>query len=234
MTKENKVPLRIKYISGNADEYGASFDLENCQVGWQGTSSLQYAVKNYKIKLKNPDGSKYKYSPFKNGILEDTFCLKADYMESSHANNTGMAKFINDELYDTKVPPQQTNSNVRTAINGFPIQLYIAKDSASTPVYMGVFNFNLDKGCNKSFGLDNEVIGQENCMSFEVSSNSDTSAGAFKNDTDESLRTDFELRYPDEDDCTSEQITEKYNVLKRLVTWVKNADETTFKNELEQ
>ena len=234
MTKENKVPLRIKYISGNADEYGASFDLENCQVGWQGTSSLQYAVKNYKIKLKNPDGSKYKYSPFKDGILEDTFCLKADYMESSHANNTGMAKFINDELYDTKVPPQQTNSKVRTAINGFPIQLYIAKDSASTPVYMGVFNFNLDKGCNKSFGLDNEVTGQENCMSFEVSSNSDTSAGAFKNDTDESLRTDFELRYPDEDDCTSEQITEKYNVLKRLVTWVKNADETTFKNELEQ
>ena len=234
MTKENKVPLRIKYISGNADEYGASFDLENCQVGWQGTSSLQYAVKNYKIKLKNPDGSKYKYSPFKNGILEDTFCLKADYMESSHANNTGMAKFINDELYDTKVPPQQTNSKVRTAINGFPIQLYIAKDSASTPVYMGVFNFNLDKGCNKSFGLDNEVTGQENCISFEVSSNSDTSAGAFKNDTDESLRTDFELRYPDEDDCTSEQITEKYNVLKRLVTWVKNADETTFKNELEQ
>ena len=234
MTKENKVPLRIKYISGNADEYGASFDLENCQVGWQGTSSLQYAVKNYKIKLKNPDGSKYKYSPFKNGILEDTFCLKADYMESSHANNTGMAKFINDELYDTKVPPQQANSKVRTAINGFPIQLYIAKDSASTPVYMGVFNFNLDKGCNKSFGLDNEVTGQENCMSFEVSSNSDTSAGAFKNDTDESLRTDFELRYPDEDDCTSEQITKKYNVLKRLVTWVKNADETTFKNELEQ
>ena len=234
MTKENKVPIRIKYISGNADEYGASFDLENCQVGWQGTSSLQYAVKNYKIKLKNPDGSKYKYSPFKNGILEDTFCLKADYMESSHANNTGMAKFINDELYDTKVPPQQTNSKVRTAINGFPIQLYIAKDSASTPVYMGVFNFNLDKGCNKSFGLDNEVTGQENCMSFEVSSNSDTSAGAFKNDTDESLRTDFELRYPDEDDCTSEQITEKYNVLKRLVTWVKNADETTFKAEVEQ
>lgn len=234
MTKENKVPIRIKYISGNADEYGASFDLENCQVGWQGTSSLQYAVKNYKIKLKNPDGSKYKYSPFKNGILEDTFCLKADYMESSHANNTGMAKFINDELYDTKVPPQQTNSKVRTAINGFPIQLYIAKDSASTPVYMGVFNFNLDKECNKSFGLDNEVTGQENCMSFEVSSNSDTSAGAFKNDTDESLRTDFELRYPDEDDCTSEQITEKYNVLKRLVTWVKNADETTFKAEVEQ
>lgn len=232
MTKENRVPLRIKYISGNADEYGASFDLENCQVGWQGTSSLQYAVKNYKIKLKNPDGSKYKYSPFKNGILEDTFCLKADYMESSHANNTGMAKFINNELYDSKIPPQETNDKIRTTINGFPIQLYIAKDTSSKPEYMGVFNFNLDKGCNKSFGLDNETY--EQCMSFEVSSNSDTSAGAFKDDSDESLRTDFELRYPDEDDCTDEEITVKYNTLKRLVSWVKNATEETFKNELEQ
>lgn len=234
MTKENKVPLRIKYISGNADEYGASFDLENCQVGWQGTSSLQYAVKNYKIKLKNPDGSKYKYTPFKNGIPEDTFCLKADYMESSHANNTGMAKFINNELYDTKIPPQESNSKVRTTIDGFPIQLYIAQNSNATPVYMGVFNFNLDKGCNKTFGLDNEVEGQENCMSFEVSSNSDTSAGAFKDDSDASLRTDFELRYPDEDDCSEEEVTAKYANLKRLVTWVKNSTETTFKAEVEQ
>lgn len=234
MTKDNKVPLRIRYISGDANEYGASFDLENCQVSWQGTSSLQYAVKNYKIRLKNPDGSKYKYTPFKNGILEDTFCLKADYMESSHANNTGMAKFINNELYDSKIPPQLENENVRSTINGFPIQLYIARDSGSTPEYIGIFNFNLDKGCTDSFGLDNEIEGFENCVSFEVSSNSDTSAGAFKDDSDTSLRTDFELRYPDEDDCTDEQITEKYTTLKRLVTWVKNCTEETFEAELEQ
>lgn len=234
MTKANKIPLRVKYISGDVDKYGASFDLENCLVCWQGTSSLQYAVKNYKIKLKNPDGSKYKYTPFKDGILEDTFTLKADYMESSHANNTGLAKFINNELYDEKIPPQLTNDKCRTTIDGFPIQLYIAKNAQATPEYIGVFNFNLDKGCNKTFGLDNTIEGQESCMSFEVSSNSDISAGAFRDDSDESIRTDFELRYPDEDDCTEEEITEKYNTIKRLVTWVKNADEETFKNELDQ
>lgn len=228
MTKDNKVPLRIRYISTDSNKYGESFDLPACQVGWQGTSSLQYAVKNYKIKLKDQDGAKYKYSPFPNGILEDTFCLKADYMESSHANNTGMARFINDCLYDSKVPPQVSNPNVRTTIDGFPIQLYIAQNNDATPVYMGVFNFNLDKGCNDSFGFD------ENTISFEVASNSDTSAGAFKDDSDASMRQDFELRYPDEDDCTPEQVDAAYASMKRAVTWVKNSTEETFRAEVEQ
>ncbi|WP_394916513.1 BspA family leucine-rich repeat surface protein, partial [uncultured Robinsoniella sp.] len=233
MTKDTKVPLRIKYISTDSNKYGESFDLTDCPVGWQGTSSLQYAVKNYKIKLVNQDGSKFKYTPFPNGIPESTYCLKADYMESSHANNTGMCKFINDRLYDTKTPPQQADPKVRTTINGFPIQLYIAKDDQSTPVYMGVFNFNLDKGCNKSFGLDNEAAGQENCLRFEVSSNSDTSAGAFKDDSDASIREDFELNYPDPDDFPG-VVDGAYANLKRMITWVKNSTEESFANEVEQ
>ena len=234
MTKDDKVPLRIKYISTDSTKYGESFDLSSCQVSWQGTSSLQYAVKNYKIRLRNDDGSKFKYTPYENGIKESTFCLKADYMESSHANNTGMAKFINNELYDTPFPPQKLDPKVRSTINGFPIHLYIAKDSTSTPEYIGIFNFNLDKGCTDSFGLDNELPGMENCVSFEVASNSDTSAGAFRDDSDESLRTDFELRYPDEDDVNDSQKDHYYSMLKRVVTWVKDCTEETFKAELEQ
>lgn len=234
MTKDNKVPLRIKYISTDTNKYGESFDLMGCPVGWQGTSSLQYAVKNYKIKLVNQDGSKHPYSPFPNALPESTFTLKADYMESSHANNTGMCKFINDKLYTDKTPPQQADPKKRTAIDGFPIQLYIAKDDQSTPVYMGVFNFNLDKSCFNNLGLDNGVEGWENCMRFEVSSNSDTSAGAFKDDSDKSVKEDFELNYPDPDDLTQEQIDDKYAGLKRMITWVKNCTEEIFKAELAQ
>lgn len=234
MTKDNKVPLRIKYISTDTNKYGESFDLMGCPVGWQGTSSLQYAVKNYKVKLVNQDGTKHPYSPFPNSLLESTFTLKADYMESSHANNTGMCKFINDKLYTDKTPPQQADPKKRTAIDGFPIQLYIAKDDQSTPVYMGVFNFNLDKSCFNNLGLDNNVEGWENCTRFEVSSNSDTSAGAFKDDSDKSIKEDFELNYPDPDDLTQEQIDDKYAGLKRMITWVKNCTAETFKAELAQ
>ena len=231
MTKDDKVPLRIKYISTDPSKYGDSFDLPECQVSWQGTSSLQYAVKNYKIRLYK-DGKKYKYNPYKNGIPESTFCLKADYMESSHANNTGTAKFIHENLYDELTPSQELNPDCRTTINGFPINLYIAKDSTSTPEYIGIFNFNLDKSCTDSLGLDDEVFPE--CCKFEVAANSDTSAGAFLLDTMESIKEDFEIAYPDEDDLNDEQLDAKYQVLRRMVSWVCNSTEETFKSELHQ
>ena len=228
MTKDFAVPMRVKYISPS-DEYGQSFDLDGAKsmVSWQGTSSLQYAVKNYKIKLKDNEGNKFKYTPFENGIEESTFCLKCDYIESSHANNTGLAKFVNSCLYNTPVPPQVTNPKVRTTINGFPIQLYINDE------LIGVFNFNLDKGCTDSFGFTEEF---PNAISYEVKANSDTTVGAFfKWDSSKTSKTmeeyyanDFELRYALDED------NQGYDELHRVVSWVNDADDKTFKNELEE
>lgn len=238
MTKDYAVPLRIKYIA--TEGYGQSFDLDACSVSWQGTSSLQYAVKNYKIKLKDGNGNKYKYTPFENGIEESTFCLKADYMESSHANNTGTAKIINRYLYDSKLPPQELDPKVKSAIDGFPIQLYI------NDKLMGVFNFNLDKGCDASFGLDTEKFPE--CLSYEVVANSDSTAGAFNKWTPDKteiidgvvtpiselkyLQNDFELRYPDEDDVGKDYGYIEH--LKRVIDWVSDASDETFKAEFDQ
>ena len=98
MTKANPVELRIRYISTDDTKYGQSFDLPKCKVNWQGTSSLQYEVKNYKIKLRDENDKKVKRALKEGMIEESTFVLKADYMESSHANNTGLAKIVNRHL----------------------------------------------------------------------------------------------------------------------------------------
>lgn len=226
MSKEHKVPLRIQYISTNEEKYGQSFDLENCLVQHQGTSSLQYDVKNYKIRLKDAKGNEFK-RPLRAGMIpEDKFTLKADYMESSHANNTGSAKIVNRYLYTSKLPPQQDNDKVVRAIDGFPIKLYINKD------LIGIYNFNLDKGCNKSFGLDLEAYPE--CLSYEVKANSDTTAGAFFKWTPatgktelEYLQKDFELRFPDEEEFGKEYgYIEK---LKPLIDWVSDATDDEFK-----
>lgn len=231
MTKENKVRLRVKYLA--TEGCGENFDIPNCIVSWQGTSSLVYAVKNYKIKLRDANDAKVKYSPFKDGIEESTFCLKADYMDSSHANNTVTAQLIND-AYTEKVPPQKINSKVRTTINGFPIQLYINDE------FQGIYNFNLDKGCEASFGLDTNQFPK--CLSYEVAANTDNSAGAFykykSNSSSNGLteikyfERDFELRYPEV--RNTEDGTDNYAELIRLVNWVSDADDTTFKNEIDQ
>ena len=110
------------------------------------------------------------YNPYgKGGVPQNIFCLKADYVESSHANNTGVAKFINDCLYDTKTPPQLENPSLRTTINGFPIELYVNGE------YLGVYNFNYDRYSYKPYGYD--YVKYPNVLSYEVNSNSNTSAG---------------------------------------------------------
>ena len=54
------------------------------------TSSLQYVRKNYTIYLKDEYGADMMYNPYGVGSKADhVFCLKCDYIESSHANNTG-------------------------------------------------------------------------------------------------------------------------------------------------
>lgn len=241
MGKGSPKTMKITYNSTDEIQYGKSFELKNCSVEWQGTSSLQYVVKNYKIKLKDDSGNKYKYNPYgeANALPESTFCLKADYMESSHANNTGLAKFITKYLYEGETidycPPRQSYTGVRDTITGFPIRLIIndVQDNGETITKdMGIFNFNLDKGCTNSFGLDTEKY--PNCMSYEVVANSDVSAGAFFSygyqvdsntiagsefDTElEYLQNSFELRYPDD-----KVVGADYGYisnLKRVIDWV--------------
>lgn len=103
MTKDDKVKLRIEYLPNPLDSSTKEV-WPDCRVTWQGTSSIAYPVKNYKIRLRervySEDGSyddkKIKYHLNNMGKKESTFCLKADYMDSSHCHNTGNANFIND------------------------------------------------------------------------------------------------------------------------------------------
>ena len=123
--------------------------------------------------------------------------------KSGHWTNTGMAKFINDNLYNYNSEDEKSMnpfrwyrlqndedvSNYREAINGFPCRLILINDG-STPLNegqneptpgntkdMGIFNFNHDKDATTTLGFDSDIF--PNCASYEVTANSDTSAGAF-------------------------------------------------------
>lgn len=123
--------------------------------------------------------------------------------KSGHWQNTGLARFINDNLYHYNTSDEKSMnpmkwysinnggemSDTRECINGFPCRLILVNDG-TTPLLegqaeptlgntkdMGIFNFNNDKSNTDTMGLDNKIF--PNCLSFEVASNSDTSAGAF-------------------------------------------------------
>ena len=223
MTLETPVQMRIKYTSPNEEKYGQSFDLPYCQVNWQGTSSLQYVLKNFTARLKDENMAVFEYTPYVNGIKEDVYCFKADYMESSHSRNVGIAKFANECLYDTKNPMQLQDANIRNAINGFPCALYINDE------LQGIYNFNLDRYSTKSFGYTDE----EKCLVYEVSANSDTTAGAFFKWTADSgkdelsyYKSDFECLYPPTRAAGNDNMSE----LIRLIEWVNDSSDEDFRD----
>ena len=227
MTNLVSQEIRVKYTSPNEDLYGQSFDLPYCQVQWQGTSSIAYVLKNYQIWLKDENKADYYYTPFKNSKPEKVLTIKCDYMESTHSHNTGLAKFVNDCLYDTKNPAQLMDSDYRYSVTGFPCLCYIDDE------LIGVYNFNLDRYSTESLGYKEFP----NCLSYEISANSDTTAGAFFKWTPESgkteldyLKSDFECRYPE----NRVQGDDTFDELKRLVDWVSDATDEQFKEQISQ
>ncbi len=235
MTPSQTVDMKIEYISPNEEKFGASFNtgIQNNPVKIQGTSSLQYVRHNYTIYLKDEYGSDMYYNPYGAGSVADyVFCLKADYVESSHANNTGMAKFINNCVYDTKTPAQLDNENCRTTINGFPIELYLNGE------YLGIYNFNHDRYSYQSYGYDYRRY--PNLLVYEINSNSNTSAGAFYRygDNPESSANVTELEYYKRDfsliygNRTTDSDT--YSEIKALVEWVSVAEQDLFRETISE
>lgn len=228
MTLEQKVTTRVKYVSTNTEKYGQSFDLPYCQVGWQGTSSIAYVLKNFQVYMKDNDMNDYFYSPYPNGIEESTYCFKADYMESSHGRNVGLARIANDIIFaDVKNPAQLINPKVRNAIDGFPALLYI------NDTLQGVYDFNTDRYSNNVLGYTDE----EKHLSYEIAANSETTAGAFNAwSSDKGVteinyyKSDFMCLYPP----TRAAGNDNYNEIKRVVEFVDKSSDEDFKDNFER
>lgn len=270
--KKDKKPCDIVFQSTDVTTQGESFSLTGkySQLQYQGTSSMQYPIKNYRLNPRNKDG-KVKLDPFNNGVKESRFTLKADYASSGHWQNTGLAKWVNDHLYhydendEKSMNPKKwfdiqngkKITDTRETINGFPCRLILINDGSSTlndgqneptpgnTKDMGVFNFNNDKSNTDTLGFD--IKNFPYCASFEVASNSDTSAGAFMSykgtgGSAEELayiKNSFELRFPDEDDVGADYGFLDMNGdpnkgLKRVIDFTDNSSDEDFVAHFEE
>lgn len=183
--KSLSIRATIEYT--NIQEPNKSFKITHGQVKLQGTSSLNYPRKNFKIYagskcddiydyLGEPIPSK-KYAFRDKSIPVDCWCLKADFAESSGTHNTGIAKLWGDAMKDMqidgnyvgKTPAQIAADNakykkdVRTTVDGFPIVLFY-KNKFGQITCLGQYNFNNDKSTEAVYGFidikdeDNKLI----------------------------------------------------------------------------
>lgn len=202
-----KYGLPVLYLEGNTD--GISKDNKvnlnylyngrkgTCTLKWQGSSSLAYPKKNYTIKFDNPFEAKEGWGEQKK------YCLKANYIDFSHARNVVSAKLWGQVVKSrTNVPTQLSSLVNGGAIDGFPICVVINGE------YQGIYTFNIPKD-DWMFGmgsLETEAI---------VGAGNHGDVTKFKA-TPIFDENNFEIEYaPDEDNTTwiENSITNLYNAL---------------------
>jgi hypothetical protein len=123
----------------------------------QGTSSMEYPVKNLRLRWKKEEDF-FTVKPDLEPV--EIICMKADYMESSGSHNTGGGNLM-DDLYkrvNLKTPAQEyfSDDNIVTAIKGYPCLIFYRPDKNTNYEYIGKYNLNLDKATPKPFGFKHD------------------------------------------------------------------------------
>ena len=234
--KEFAVLCEAKWMDGES--------LNSCivEVHTQGTSTLVYAVPNFKFTfwklvvdeqtgeetlehfypefIQKGDGSYYQ---------EYIYTAKADFMDSSHLNNTPTCNFYNtlvqsmhnSQSIDFDASPSAEMGNL-DAIMGFPIVLEISDNAESMDdifTNIGSFMLNIDT-TGQSLGFE---TGTKSCLSLEGTSNDNEhgAAGRFiipetitlpYGDGKQSITIDHLKEYADD-----EEIESDYNIAKNAI-----------------
>ena len=161
----------------------------------QGTSSMNYPKKNYTIKMYTDETMVNKLKKnFKGWGNQSKFCLKANYIDHSHARNIISAKLW-DEIVASRANYTQLPELLRTsphngAIDGFPIKVYYNN------IYEGVYTWNIPKDkwmFNMDDTLDNHCVlcGEEYDSGCFRSANASLWSDEIHDVMPESIKTSF-------------------------------------------
>lgn len=236
--KDTQIIVDIEYH--NMQDPTRSFKMVGAAMRPQGTSSMGYPKKNFRIYTQKVSGTilydaenkvvEDKLYAFKKGSQPvDCWCLKADYAESSGTHNTGIARLWNDALMNAQVDGEyklRTEAqkkalesgypyDVRTTIDGFPILLFYRPTANDDLIFIGKYNFNNDKSTESVFGFKGiPNFDNSKMQCWEVLNNGNALALFTTVDGfDEGWKDAFESRYPDTK-------TPDTTYLKRFCEWI--------------
>ena len=154
-TTKTATVMKFDYYSKTAAYHGY------VDIKCQGTSSMSYPKKNFTIKsYKDKDKTKKLKIDFKGWGEQTKFCLKANWIDITHARNVVSARLWGDVVktrsdYATALPELLRTSPNQGAIDGFPVLVY------ANGVYQGRYTLNIPKDgwmSNMDDALDTHCI----------------------------------------------------------------------------
>lgn len=170
----------------------------------QGTSSMSYPKKNFTIKLfQDADRTIKLKKDFMGWGPQNKFCLKANYIDCTHARNIICARLWSEacstrENLNERLAAAPNNG----AIDGFHIKVY------ANGVYQGLYTWNIPKD---GWMFDMEDNGNEAVYCCEVQ----TAPGQFRQEV-LANGNDWSLEFPDEDQVNA-SVLQGFNNLVRVV-----------------
>lgn len=220
-TKDN-VNLTMDYVSNTAKF--SSFVKLKCQ----GTSSMSYAKKNFTVAMFSDESRTIKLKKdFKGWGAQSKFCLKANYVDTTHTRNISGARIAYDMVQsrpDSPFKQQLLQCPRNGAVDGFPIKLYFNGE------FYGIYTWNIPKD-GWMFNMD---AGNANHMVLCAEKNNDST-----NISDDILRCEFRMEWDGTDGNSwsiefgtySDALKNSFN---RCVNFVMTATDEQFKTNIGQ
>lgn len=247
--KDTQITVDIEYT--NLQDPSRSFKMVGAAMRPQGTSSMGYPKKNFRIYTQKLDTTvvydatgnvvEDKLYSFKQGAQPvNCWCLKADYAESSGTHNTGIARLWNEALYNAQIDGEyklRTEAqsiaaasgyeyDVRTTIDGFPILLFYRPSANDDVIFIGKYNFNNDKSTESVFGFKGiPNFDNTHMQCWEVLNNGNPLALFTTTENFDTMWSEaFESRYPDTK-------TPDISGLKAFAQWMSTVSQANFATE---
>ena len=149
------------YLEGNISEMHEKSDIRQisfqftqndqttigfCDLKIQGNSSLQYEKKNYTIKFYQDEAHETKLKMDVGWGKQSKYCLKANWIDKTHARNVVTAKLAAQiqQKYDVL-----SDAPCSGLVDGFPVEIY------SNGEFLGLYTFNIPKDAWQ-FGMDSD------------------------------------------------------------------------------
>lgn len=134
-------------------------------------------------------------------LPENRFTLKADMMDSGHANNATIGKWINTSGFMPLNPAQQDEDNpykdlVKPTLEGFPCLVFIKWNESSGYgwQFLGIYSFNLGRGSYYNLGF-------KKFHKYELAENANDGSGLDKSNL---------ANWSDPASCTKPSVVSRY------------------------
>lgn len=201
--KDDIKNITLKYVS-------EELEFESyATIKWQGNSSLRFKKKNYNIKLYSDENREEKYKVDTGWGNEYKYCLKANFIDQTHARNIITASLSADIQKKYNLFENTPNYGV---IDGFPVEVYNNNE------FLGLYTWNIPKD-EWLLGLDKNNINHIAIMPKEPEGENYSAYDSYD------VNTDWEF------EAGHEQSINKFN---RVLKFIIDSNNEEFKTNFEK